>query len=45
MEMSGQLHVPGHFIPGEGASSIHGIGGWMGLRADLNDIVHSEWIL
>jgi hypothetical protein len=38
MEVSGQLHTLGAFTPGERASGIHWIGGWVGPRAGLDDV-------
>jgi hypothetical protein len=38
LEMSGQLHAPGHFTPGERAHGTHLTGGWVGPRAGLDDM-------
>jgi len=39
MEVSGQLHASGRFIPRERALGTHGIGGWMSPRAVLDAVV------
>jgi hypothetical protein len=33
MEVSGQLHAPDTLLPG-----THCVGGWVDLRADLDDV-------
>jgi len=39
VEVSDQLHTPAAFTPGERASHIHWIGGWVGPRTDLDVVV------
>jgi hypothetical protein len=36
MEVSGQLHAPGRFVPRERATGTHWIGGRVGPRAGLD---------
>jgi hypothetical protein len=36
--VSGQLHAPSRFTPGEIATGTHWIGGWVGSRTGLNDV-------
>jgi hypothetical protein len=36
MGVSGQLHAPAAFTPGDTAPGTHCVGGWLGLRADLD---------
>jgi hypothetical protein len=38
MDVSGQLHAPGRFTPGEIASGTHRIGGWVEPRAGLDAV-------
>jgi hypothetical protein len=38
MEMSGQFHPPGRFIPGERAPGIDWIGGWVGPKLGLDAV-------
>jgi len=38
MEVSGQLHGPDHFTPGERTHGTHRIGGWVGPKADLDGV-------
>jgi hypothetical protein len=35
---------PGCFTPGEGAPSTHWIGGWVDLRADLDDLEKRKFL-
>jgi hypothetical protein len=39
IDVSGQLHAPGHFTPRERAPGTHWIGGWVGPRAVLEAVV------
>jgi hypothetical protein len=39
MEVSGQSSRPGRFTPRERAPSTHRIGGWLGPRAVLDEVV------
>jgi hypothetical protein len=36
--VSGQLHVPDSFTPGERAPGTHWMGGWVGPRTGLDDV-------
>jgi hypothetical protein len=36
MVVSGQLHAPVHFAPGDRIPGVHWIDDWMGLRADVD---------
>jgi len=39
MEVSGQLHAPGTFLPAETAPYTQWIGGWVNLRAGLDSVM------
>jgi hypothetical protein len=41
---SGQLHAPGRFTPGKRAPGTHWIGGWVDLRAGLDDLEKREFL-
>jgi hypothetical protein len=38
LEASGQLHAPTVLFPGKRATGTYWIGGWVGPRADLDDV-------
>jgi len=40
MELSGQLHTPGRFTPGERTTSSYCIGGWVGPSASLCQLIY-----
>jgi hypothetical protein len=42
MEVSGQLHYPAASRPGERAPGTHWIGGWVGPRAVLDEVVNRK---
>jgi hypothetical protein len=42
MEGNGQLHSPAALTPGEGASGIHSIGGWVGPRTGLDAVEYRK---
>jgi hypothetical protein len=44
MEVSGQLHAPARFTPGERAPGTHWIGGWVGPRAGLDDVEKRKFL-
>jgi hypothetical protein len=42
MEVIGQLHAPTALFPRKELSCIHWIGGWVGLRAGLDEVVRRK---
>jgi hypothetical protein len=38
LEVIGQFHAPAALPPGKKTSGTHSIGGWVGLRAGLDDM-------
>jgi hypothetical protein len=44
LEVSGQLHAPAALPPAEEPSGTHWIGGWVDLRAGLDDVVKSKFL-
>jgi hypothetical protein len=41
--MSGQLHAPAALLPGKQPPGTHWIGGWVGPRADLDDVERGKF--
>jgi hypothetical protein len=42
--MSGELHAPPALPPGERAPGIYWVGGWVKLRAGLDDVEKREFL-
>jgi len=43
MEVSDQIHDPGHFTPKERAPVTRWMGGWVGPRAGLHAVVTDKY--
>jgi hypothetical protein len=44
MEVSGQLHAPAALPPGKEPPGAHWIGGWVDLRAGLDDLEKRKFL-
>jgi hypothetical protein len=44
LEVSGQLHAPAALSRGERAPGTHWIGGWVDLRAGLDDLEKKKFL-
>jgi hypothetical protein len=44
MELSGHLHAPGHFTPGDKAAGTHRIGGWVDSRVGVDNVEKRKFL-